>query len=557
MHLSDSPPHRRPSLTAGLLVPALLVFGLLALGSHSAQAGRLLKRDPWAHTLDEVSRAVMALEVSAARSLDTESASSVSGTGFVVDRERGIILTNRHMVFVGPVRAKGITLNHEVVSLDPIYRDPIHDFGFYRFDPAEVEYMDIAELELAPEAARVGVEIRVVGNDAGEKLSILDGTLARLDRPAPLYGASNYNDFNTFYYQAATSTSGGSSGSPVVDVRGRVLALNAGGSRSAASSYYLPIARAAQALDHIRKGEPIPRGTLQATYRYESYDELRRLGLQQQTERDYRQARPDATGMLVVRDVVPGGPTDGQLLAGDIVLSIDDLLVDEFQVLECHLDSHVGQTVKMQVERGGTLLTVELVVDNLHSLSPSRYVEFSQGIFQETSLQLARNHNAPARGVILVEPGYTFRRARIWIYSLLKSINETPIDSLDDLVRVLGAIPDGERARLRYHDLDNPHQEKVTTITTWPCSATQRKASCRAAKMAASSPVIRVLMAPGSTLRPCSRKIWSAWSMAGDKDACRKGYKLTCAAIPITFLLCFSRFNHAYCHTNEPTPRQR
>lgn len=109
--------------------------------------------EDWRRALAKVVPAVVVLRTTAARGFDTETAGASYATGFVVDKGRGIILTNRHVVKpgtfsiltfaitikidarflsmrlfcagAGPVVAEAMFVNREEIPVYPIYRDPV------------------------------------------------------------------------------------------------------------------------------------------------------------------------------------------------------------------------------------------------------------------------------------------------------------------------------------------------------------------------------------------------------------------------------------------------
>lgn len=273
-----------------------------------------------------------------------------------------------------------------------------------------------------------------------------------------------FNFHSTFYLQAASSTSGGSSGSPVIDINGNAVALQAGGSLKAATDFFLPLDRVRRALNFIQEGKPVARGTIQTQFLYRPFDETRRLGLSQETEALVRASFPEEIGMLVAETVLPKGPASSFLEEGDILVSINGELITKFVPLEDCLDRNVGKEIEILAERGGEQRRVKVTVQDLHSITPDRYVEIGGSKLNNLSYQLARSFCVPVSGVYVSEPSGMFRfdgPDRGWIIS---SIDNQAIHNLDDFIEVMQTIPDRERIPVVYYSIGDVHTTSVAVV---------------------------------------------------------------------------------------------
>lgn len=469
-------------------VTSVLVLALLFMSMQSSVAS---EDAGWANTVSKAANSVVSLQLSQLRNFDDSEQGGSNATGFVVDAELGIVLTNRHVVGSGPIRLNATFQNQERVVAVPLYRDPIHDFAFVRYDPAALQYAQPKSLQLRPDKVSTGMNIRVIGSDGGEQLSILPGTIARLDREVPSYGRYGYNDFNTFYLQAASGTSGGSSGSPVIDIDGDVVALNAAANTQTASSFFLPLPRIQYALKRLQAGEPIDRGSFQTLFSHQPFRELLRLGLSAEMETNVRAENPETNGMLTVGQVIPGGAAEEILEPGDILVSIDGQLVTDFISLEDKLDQSIGQDLSVDIIRLGQQQSVTINVADLNAIAPSQLFELGDSIVQDMSIQHARAMNLPQQGVVLMRPGFIFTKGGVPRGALITEVNGEPMTDLASFIDALAKPSKENKKRIRFvvprrefssevaqieignNWFDNRLCQRVDDVRYWSCESVE------------------------------------------------------------------------------------
>ncbi|KAJ1992715.1 hypothetical protein GGI25_002046 [Coemansia spiralis] len=435
------------SEVGGMAAAAAAISSKTAVSTNAAvtSAGTLVKPEmekeapqySWNTIQERLRTSVVSITMSFPTAFEEVRAHNAYATGFVVDSELGIIMSNRHVMGPGPSYHKATFFDNQEVHLQPAYFDPVHDFSFFRYDPSELQNIKPKAIRLAPEKARSGLEFRIVGNNSNEKMSVHQGELSQLDRNPPRYGGS-YRDFNTFYFQASSTSKGGSSGSPVVDIEGNAVAINSGAGYISSTTFLLPLERAVYALEYVRKGHVPPRGTIQAVFKHVTHTQIERLGLSPGAATSEGVKIETTTGMLTINKVLPGGPADKILEVGDIIISVNSKAIPGFTEIFDIIDASVGQELQFRVFRKGQFYNLAVSVGDLYDITPSKVLRIGCSFVHNLSYQQAVKWSAPIYGVYVAYDRNGFLpSSKLGSCNVIYAVNGIPTPNVDALMSVL------------------------------------------------------------------------------------------------------------------------
>jgi len=284
------------------------------------------------------------------------------GSGFVIDAEKGIIVTNNHVIAdaddIEVNFSDGITLKATLVGTDTKT-----DIAVLKVDPkghklTAVKFGDSNKM-------RIGDWVMAVGNPFGLGGSVTLGIVSARNRDI---NSGPYDDF----IQTDAAINRGNSGGPLFNMEGEVIGINtaiispSGG--SIGIGFSIPSQLAAGVVDQLTQYGETRRGWLGVRIQPVTDDIAESLDM------------ATAKGALVA-GIMKGGPVDnGSIQPGDVIVKFDGKDIREMRDLpRIVAESPVGKAVDVLIVRKGKEQTVKVTLGRLEDNDKAAATEEGSG----------------------------------------------------------------------------------------------------------------------------------------------------------------------------------
>ena len=168
--------------------------------------------------------------------------------------------------------------------------------------------------------------------------------------------------------------------------------------------------------------------------------------------------------MLVAEIVLPEGPADGKIQEGDVLIKVNGELLTSFVKLDAILDSNVGGSMNLLIQRGGEDMEVTLNIGDLHAITPDRFVTVAGGSFHSLSYQQARLYAIAVKGVYVCEAAGSFKMENALSGWIIEAVDQKPTPDLDTFIEVMKGIPDRARVVLSYKHIRDLHTKGTSIV---------------------------------------------------------------------------------------------
>jgi S1-C subfamily serine protease len=336
---------------------------------------------------------VVNIEQNITHCLNSEKVGVFSGTGFIVDAAEGVIATNYHIAGTSPQQVKVTFENGESTEALVLHYDVWHDFAFYKVNVENLHFV-LQEAKLGESfSLEEQAEVFLIGNNDDREYSVKMGTVTNLT----VDGGKRHSHC----IQTSFDRTGGSSGSPVFDANGMVVAIHTSGTNT--TSFELRVEYLKDALAQLKSRQQIQRGDIGVELQLiRLSDASLHFSLPLDVLNTIKASREDIKYICYIHKMVPLATSTDYLKPGDMIIEMDGQLIgDNIYLFDKLVDSKVGKTVDITVYRNGVRMTFNIQVDDVERSKVKKFALFAGGVFHDITSYVRGKFETHGDGVFL------------------------------------------------------------------------------------------------------------------------------------------------------------
>ena len=280
------------------------------------------------------------------------------GTGFVINQQSGLILTNRHVVTDTEAEYTVLTNEGQRYEATVVARDAVNDMALVQIQNKSIPAVRLGDSD----SVQIGQTVIAIGNALGEyRNTVTKGVISGIGRNVVAGDNRGSSEQLEGVFQTDAAINPGNSGGPLVNLQGEVIGINTAiNSQGQLIGFAIPANEAKRMIDSYEKYGRIVRPYLGIRYVLVTPE----LAKANKLEVDY--------GALLIKGqtttdlaVVPGSPADkAGLTENDIILEVNGQKIDQEHSLVKSLAKYQpGQTVKLTVYSKGETKDVTVTLD--------------------------------------------------------------------------------------------------------------------------------------------------------------------------------------------------